>query len=202
VSASESREDNTYLEQASATYTEASDTFEEAADLRALEQLSDRLDEARWQLDAAEAISHGRPAPARPKPEERHACFFDPTHPGPFEDAEIRTASGERVVKVCAADAERLRRGREPEPRMIEVEGRRIPAAAAPRSYGGGGIDLGSVFSVILGGAAGRSFDWGVPSRRGGYSSRGASSRSRQGSGSAEASGTRSRAGRTRRRRR
>ncbi len=162
VRLSDSPEDNTYLEAASAAYTEASETFESAQDLRTLEELSDRLDEARWQLDAAEAIAAGKPAPEKPKPAERHACFFDPTHPGPFEDAEITTAAGKRTVKVCARDGDRLRRGSDPEPRMIEVEGRRVPAPIAPRSYGGGGIDIGDVFSVLVGGAsAGRSFDWG-----------------------------------------
>jgi hypothetical protein len=202
VSASASREDNAHLEAASATFTEASEAFETATDLRSLEGLSDRLDEARWQLDAAEAISHGREVPDKPKPTERHACFFDPTHPGPFEDAEIRTAAGERVVKVCAEDAERLRKGRDPEPRMIEVEGRRVPAPAAPRSHGGGGMDLGSIFSVLVGGAAGRSFDWGSPPRRRGGGLFGPTPRRASGSSSAGASRSRSRAGRTRRRRR
>jgi hypothetical protein len=205
VKVSDSREDNTYLEQASATFTEASESFEAAADLAALERLSDRLDEARWQLDAAEAIASGDEVPPKPKKEERHACFFDPTHAGPFEDAEIRTAAGQRTVKVCAADAERLRRGRDPEPRMIEVEGRRVPAPSAPRSHGGGGIDLGGLFSVLVGGAAGRSFDWG-PSPRPSRSRRvlpGPRSR-RSGGASAGRTRTRSRggsAGRTRRRR-
>jgi hypothetical protein len=168
VKVSDTREDNTYLEQASATYTEVSELYEGATDLVALEGLSDRLDEARWQLDAAEALTAGREVPDKPKPEERHACFFDPTHPGPFEDADIRTAAGDRTVKVCVSDAERLRRGRNPEPRMIEVGGRRVPAPSAPRSHGGGGIDLGGIFSVLVGGAAGagRSFDWGAQQPR------------------------------------
>jgi hypothetical protein len=203
VKLSASPEDNTYLEKASATFTEASESFESAADLTALEALSDRLDEARWQLDAAEAIAEGRSVPERPKPEERHACFFDPTHPGPFEDAEIRTAAGVRTVKVCGADAGRLRKGADPEPRMIEVAGRSIPAPAAPRSYGGGGIDLGGLFSVVLGGAAGaeRSMRWET-GRSAGRSVAGRAGRRspRSGRSGASAAG-RSRAGRSRRRR-
>ncbi len=171
VKVSDTREDNTYLEQASVTFTEVSEQFETATDLGQLESLSDRLDEARWQLDAAEALVAGRTIPEKPKPEERHACFFDPIHPGPFEDADIRTAAGDKTVKVCVRDAERLRRGRDPEPRMIEVEGRPVPAPSAPRSHGGGGIDLGGIFSILVGGASGggRSLDWGAsqaPPRR------------------------------------
>lgn len=175
VSASASKEDNRYLEEAGRTYTEAEESFSEATDLRRLEDLSDRLDEARWQLDAAASIAGGKPVPSKPEKEERHACFFDPTHRGPFEDAQIETSAGKRTVRVCESDAEKLRRGQEPEPRMIEVSGRRVPAPTAPRSYGGGGFDWLDVFSVVVGGMGqARSYNWGgsggavrsVPSRQ------------------------------------
>ncbi len=162
VSLSDSREDNTYLEQAGTTYTEASEAYESATDLARLEEISDRLDEARWQLDAAAALAEGKPVPAKPTAEERAACFFDPTHAGPFEDAEVRTAAGNKTVRVCTADAAKLRRGEQPDTRMIEVGGRDVPAAQAPKSYGGGGLDWLDLFAVIVGGmGAGRSFDWG-----------------------------------------
>ena len=127
VSLSETREDNQYLEQAGAAFTAASEGYEAASDLARLEEISDRLDEARWQLDAAAALAEGKPIPPRPVKEERHACFFDPTHGGPFEEAEVRTAAGAKTVRVCAADAAKLRRGEQPQPRMIEVEGRQVP---------------------------------------------------------------------------
>ena len=162
VSLSDSREDNQYLEQAGQTYTDASEAYETATDLARLEEISDRLDEARWQLDAAAALADGQPVPAKPAPEERSACFFDPTHSGPFENAEVRTAAGSKTVRVCVADAATLRRGERPDSRMIEVGGRDVPAASAPKSYGGGGLGWLDVFAVIVGGmAAGRSFDWG-----------------------------------------
>jgi hypothetical protein len=42
------------------------------------------------------------------------------------------------------------------------VDGRDVPAATAPKSYGGGGLDWLDLFAVIVGGmGAGRSFDWG-----------------------------------------
>ena len=162
VSVSDSREDNQYLEQASRTFTEASEGYEAAVDLARLEEISDRLDEARWQLDAAAALAEGKPVPPKPAPQERHACFFDPTHTGPFEEAEVRTAAGNKTVQVCAADAEKLRRGEQPDPRMIEVEGHRVPAPSAPRSYGGGGFSWLDVFAVIVAGmGSARSYDWG-----------------------------------------
>ena len=220
VSASSTRDDNAYLEQASATFTEASDSFESADEMSKLEALSDRLDEARWQLDAAAAIADGKPAPEKPKPKERHACFFDPTHQGPFEEASIKTSAGEKQVIVCSPDAEKLRRGQEPSTRMIEVNGRQVPAATAPRSYGGGGLDLGDLFAVIVGGMGqARSYDWSPSrSRRTRYTSSPAASSSRSvgksvgsararktssssGKSSSGAGKTRNRAGRTRRRR-
>ena len=214
VSLSDSREDNQYLQQAGATFNEASESYEAATDLARLEEISDRLDEARWQLDAAAALADGKPVPARPVKEERHACFFDPTHGGPFEEAEVRTAAGSKTVLVCAADAAKLRRGEQPNPRMIEVDGRQVPAPSAPKSYGGGGFSWLDVFAVIVGGmAAGRSYDWGSRPSSGGWgsgSSWGGGSRWGSGSGGASSGSggatprirTRVRAGRTRIRRR
>jgi len=209
VSLSDSREDNQYLEQAGKTYTDASEAYETATDLARLEEISDRLDEARWQLDAAAALADGKPVPVKPAAEERSACFFDPTHGGPFEDAEVRTAAGAKTVRVCSADAAKLRQGQQPDTRMIEVGGRDVPAAQAPKSYGGGGLDWLDVFAVIVGGmGAGRSFDWGS-GRSSGTWGRGSGSRSGSwGSGSSRRTSSgggsrmRARAGHIRMRRR
>jgi hypothetical protein len=199
VSASDSRDDNDYLEQAGATYSSALESYEDATSLRDLENLSDRLDEARWQLDAATAIAENRPVPEKPKKQERPVCFFDPTHRDATEMVDIDTSSGKRTVRVCTDDAERLRRGKTPDPRMINVGGRRVPAAMAPRSHGGGGMDWLDIFSMMAGGAGQvASYDWGR--------SRPSRTTRRSGSGSSRSvsrsSGSRSRAGRTRRRRR
>ena len=208
VSASETREDNAYLEEAGATYGTALEEYETAMDLRRLESLSDRLDEARWQLDAAAALAYDRPVPPKPEKEVRHQCFFDPNHPEATEIAEITTSAGTKKVRVCKADAEKLRRGQQPEPRMIQVAGRRVPAPMAPRSHGGGGMDWLGVFSVVLGGMAQKkSYDWSRSSggRTGlfGSGTRSTSSRSSTSSASARSSAPkRSRAGRSRRRRR
>ncbi|MEE9298007.1 MAG: DUF6676 family protein [Acidimicrobiia bacterium] len=193
VSASAAAEDNEFLEKAGATYSAALDSYEGAADLSALEELSDRLDEARWQLDAAAAVAEGRPVPEKPENKERPVCFFDPTHRGATEMVDIETSSGTRTVRVCRDDAERLRTGSQPEPRMIAVAGRRVPAPMAPRSHGGGGMDWLGVFSVLTGGAGrAASYDWG--GRRAGRTRRGSSGRWPKSS--------RARAGRTHRRRR
>lgn len=205
VSASTTSQDDTYLRQASATYTEAEESFGIATDLRALEALSDRLGEARWQLDAAEAIANGRQPPPQPAKEQRYECFFDPTHSNATETAEISTPAGKQTVRVCREDAEKLRKGTQPQPRMIDVQGRRVPAPMAPRSHGGGGFSWLDTFSILAGGAGqATSYDWGGSRQTGTRTS----STSRSASPAAErrrsstSSGTRSRAGRDRRRKR
>ena len=197
VSASSSTVDNQYLEKAGATYSTSLESYEDANDLRALEDLSDRLDEARWQLDAAAAISEDRPVPDKPEKKERPVCFFDPTHRDATEMADIQTSSGKRSVRVCRADAERLRSGSQPEPRMINVGGHRMPAPMAPRSHGGGGMDWLETFSMMAGGAGqAASYDWG--GSRAGRGNRRSSGRARPPSPEK----SRARAGRSRRRRR
>lgn len=200
VSASESREDNRYLEVAGATFGAVLEEFETANDLHTLELLSDRVDEARWQLDAAASLAGGRPIPARPDKEERYQCFFDPTHKEATEEAAIETSAGTKKVRVCKEDAEKLRRGSEPRPRMIEVGGRPVPAPMAPRSYGGGGFDGLEIASVLVAGMArGRSYDWGRSAPPPASAGRSSASRS---SSTRRKDSTRSRAGRTRWRRR
>lgn len=205
VSASTTSQDDTYLRQASATYTEAEEAFGTATDLRALESLSDRLGEARWELDAAAAIASGQELPAKPAKEQRYECFFDPTHSNATETAEITTPAGKKTVRVCREDAEKLRRGTQPQPRMIDVEGRRVPAPMAPRSHGGGGFSWLDAFSILAGGAGqAASYDWGGSRRttaRSSSTSRTSSSQPARRRPSSS-SGTRARAGRDRRRKR
>jgi hypothetical protein len=142
-----------YLQRASQTYADALDLYERTTKLQQLETISDALDRARWQLQAAVAIRDGREVPPEPV-KERATCFFDPAHPPATETAVLKTSAGEREVKVCPADAERLERGQQPQPRQINVGGRPIPAPMAPKSYGGGGFGMMDIFEVILGGMA------------------------------------------------
>ena len=150
--------------EASQTYQQAQATLEQSDSPEALERVSDQLDHARWQLESVAALLDGREPP--PKPEREEACFFDPTHGAGTEEAVIETPAGNRTVRVCAADAAKLRAGQTPEPRMIDVGGQRVPAAMAPRSYGGGGLGWLDDFVLVMG--PGRSpFGWG--GYRGGY---------------------------------
>jgi hypothetical protein len=210
VSASDTKKDDEHLRLASTTFTEIEESHRTIHDLRELEHLSDRLDEARWQLEAAEAIAYDRPVPPRPAPTERPVCFFDPAHTDATETAEIQTASGTRTVRVCKADADLLKRGQAPEPRMVTVEGEQVPAPTAPKSHGGSGFDGLDLFTILMSGGRGRSsYDWGSTPRRARQNTWSSGSSRTAGSGSRSSttrsstrssSGSSARAGRTRKR--
>lgn len=154
VRVAENREASEHYQAASAAFAEASDRLDAASSFNDLEDIANDLDDAAWRLDAAEALVEGRSVPPKPTREEPGRCFFDPAHRPPYEDAEIKTPAGSQTVKVCRADAARLRQGQQPQSRMINVGGRQVPAAQAPRSYGGlgmGGLDM---FQMVLGGLA------------------------------------------------
>ncbi len=161
VTVAENDEALAHYRTANDTYAEVIDASETAVSLADLEALSDRLDKARWRLEAAEALIEGRNVPAEPEDRPAH-CFFDPSHRAGVEEAEIRTPAGSKVVGVCRECAGKLRKGETPTPRSINVGGRPVPAPQAPRSYGGGGLDWLSAFSILLGGrGSGVSYDFG-----------------------------------------
>lgn len=155
--------------EATAHFRNASEVFRaaevrlaEATTTQDLERLADDLDDARWELAAAAARLAGEEPPPRPEEAHPEPCFFDPTHGAGVEEATLQTAAGTRTVKVCAADAERLRRGEHPEPRTVSVDGRAVPAPKAPRSHGGGGMDALDVFSILVGGMGDAArYRWG-----------------------------------------
>ena len=139
----------------------------EAATAASLEALADDLDDARWELAAADALLDGRPVPDRPEEAHPEPCFFDPTHGAGTEEAELSTPAGTRTVKVCRLDAERLRKGEHPEPRTVTVDGRPVPAPTAPRSHGGQGMDALDIFSILVGGMGNTTgYRWGGAGRR------------------------------------
>jgi hypothetical protein len=161
VTIAEDEDATAHFRQANDTYSDVSETAESATGLAELESLSDRLDRARWRLEASEALLEGRELPTEPEDRPAH-CFFDPSHRAGVEEAEIRTPAGSKTVGVCRVCAAKLERGETPKPRSINVGGRPIPAPQAPRSYGGGGLDWLSAFSILVGGRnRGASYDLG-----------------------------------------
>lgn len=208
VTLAEDEEITLLYAEATATFSGVEEKLASVSSLGEIEQLGHDLDEAKWQLEVVEAKLDGRIPPA--KPVDRPArCFFDPTHRAGTEEAEIKTAAGERMVSVCRSCKSQLMRGDKPATRDIAVGGRRIPAPRAPKSYGGQGIDGLDVFSVIVGGAnvafdlrrarqrsRPRSSGIGLPAARSSSSRRSTGSRRSRGS----ASRSRSRGSSSRRR--
>jgi hypothetical protein len=170
IGLSENDEAEAHFRRGSEIFGAAEGRLEKAEREQDLADLSDDLDDARWELAAAEALLTGADVPPRPEDERKpEPCFFDPTHGAGIEEATLETPAGKRTVMVCRPDADRLRRGERPDPRVIEVGGRQYPAAQAPRSHGGGGLDWLDVFSVVVGGMGDAArYRWSPRGRRSG----------------------------------
>ncbi len=161
ISVADNEQASELFQAATATYNTTTEEFEKAQTFNDLADLAGKLDLATWQLDAAAAIVSGEQPPPKPAPRETARCFFDPVHQGPFETAQITTAAGAKEVRVCRADADKLRRGQVPESRTIQVGRERVPVPTAPRSHGGGGFDWMDAFSILVGGmGAGLPVRW------------------------------------------
>ena len=154
-----------HFRSASETYDRADELLAAASTRDDLEDLSDELDVARWELAAAEAIVEGETIPPRPSEDVPQACFFDPRHGAGVQQAELKTPAGTGSVWVCRSDFEKLARGETPDAREIEVDGKRVPAPQAPRDHGGGGFDWLDAFSIIVGGM-GNNYRWRRPPTR------------------------------------
>jgi hypothetical protein len=142
-------------------YTEAVEQYQQAATAldraRRTEELapvSAALEAGRFSMASAKAILEGRPLPERRPP-----CFFDPRHGPSVEDVEWAPPGGApRMVPACAADAQRIRDGLEPESRQVlaGAGGRMTPYWNAPGYYGPwaggyfGGFPMGGLFTGLL----------------------------------------------------
>ena len=141
-------------------YTEAVDQYQKAATAldRAkrtedLAPMSAALEAGRFSMASTKAILEGRPLPERRPP-----CFFDPRHGPSVEDVEWAPPDGApRMVPACAADAQRIHDGLEPESRQVlaGAGGRMTPYWNAPGYYGPwaggyfGGFPMGGLFTGL-----------------------------------------------------
>lgn len=121
------------------------------------ERALDEYDTAKKQLDNAktpadikpitEILEDGKYAVAcvrarinnEPLPQRRPPCFFNPQHGPSTEDVEWAPAGGAyRRVPVCAADAERVKAGADPDIRKVTNEyGERVPYWQGGPAYSG-----------------------------------------------------------------
>jgi MYXO-CTERM domain-containing protein len=146
-----------------ACYERADQALDRARTPDDMEAVSRALEEGRFAMASAKARLEGRPPP-----EHRPPCFFDPRHGPSVEDVEWAPAGGTpRPVPVCAADAQRIRDGLDPEAREVTVGGERRPYWDAPAAYGpyAGGFFGGAagIFpGLIIGSLLGSSLGWGA----------------------------------------
>jgi hypothetical protein len=131
-------------------YQLAEQALEGARQPEDLRSVSERLEEGRFEMEAARALLE-----ARPVPERRPPCFFDPRHGPSVEDVEWAPPGGEpRSVPACAADAVRVKDGEDPAVRHVAVNGREVPYWQAGPAYGpfaGGFFAGGLVPGLFLG---------------------------------------------------
>ena len=132
-------------------YQQADEAWQRARRPRDMERVTSLLEEGRWAMMAAKARLAGEPVPERRQP-----CFFDPRHGPSVRDIEWAPPGGQaRSIPVCAADAQRIEDGLEPQARHVRVNGEDVPywnagSSLAPWAggfYGGGlvpGLFIGS----------------------------------------------------------
>jgi hypothetical protein len=153
-------------ERAVNAYDRADAAWEQARSPQDLQAVGEALEEGRWAMESTRARLEGREPPERRPP-----CFFDPRHGPSSRDVEWAPPGGTpRMVPACEADAQRVERGEDPEPREVTVGGRRMPYWSAGPMYapfmggffGGGllpGLFIGSMFGDMWDGPGGG--DWG-----------------------------------------
>lgn len=89
------------------------------------------LEDGRYAATCVRARVNGEPLPQR-----RPSCFFNPQHGPSVEDVSWAPPGGApRDVPACAADAERVRAGAEPDVRKVMVGPQRVPYWEAGPAY-------------------------------------------------------------------
>ncbi|TMQ90344.1 hypothetical protein ETD83_35830 [Actinomadura soli] len=153
-------------ERAMNSYDQAKRETVRAAKPQDMQAVTTALEDGRYYMTATRARLSGEPVPERRAP-----CFFNPQHGPSVEDVTWAPPGGvPRSVPACAADAEAVLKGTDPDVRMVPSGGGRRPywdagPAYAPYAggyyYGYGGIDLlsGMMIGTMLGSMMGGG--WG-----------------------------------------
>jgi hypothetical protein len=152
-------------ERALALYEQASGALDRARRPQDVASVTAAIDEGRYLVESAKARIEGREPPERRPP-----CFFDPRHGPSVQDVEWSPPNGAaRTIPVCAADAQRIADGIDPEPRRVGVGGSEVPYWDAPRYYGpwyggyfgGGGLLQGFLLGSLLTGGFHSPYGYG-----------------------------------------
>lgn len=160
------------------SYDRAKAAVDQARRPEDMRQVTTALEDGRYFMMAVRARVDGRPVPERRAP-----CFFNPQHGPSVQDVSWAPPGGApRSVPACAADAQAVLSGQDPDARLVTVGGQRRPywdAGPAYGPYAGGyysgfgggdmlsGILIGTALGSMFGGGFGGG--WGGGGYGGGY---------------------------------
>ncbi|MFJ2581725.1 hypothetical protein [Kitasatospora aureofaciens] len=139
------------------SYEKAKRLMDEAKKPEDVKQVTEAIEDGRFQLATLAARREKRPLPERRPP-----CFMDPRHGPSVKDVDWAPAGGSaRSVPVCQADADRVAAGLDPAVRTVDTEYGPQPywnagPAYAPYAGGyysgfGGGLLPGLLVGTVLG---------------------------------------------------
>ena len=119
-------------------YQRALDSYESAKELlgrirepEQVKHVTEALEDGRYAVACVLARKDGEPLPVRRPP-----CFFNPAHGPSTTDIDWAPPGGiPRQVPVCAADADRVSQGAEPDVRTVQQGYRRVPYWQAGPAY-------------------------------------------------------------------
>jgi hypothetical protein len=113
------------------SYEAAKDTLHRATEPGHIKHVTEALEDGRYAVACVLARKNGDPLPVRRPP-----CFFNPAHGPSTTDIEWAPPAGiPRQVPVCAADADRVSQGAEPDIRTVQAGHGRVPYWQAGPAY-------------------------------------------------------------------
>ena len=113
------------------SYEQAKETLRTARQADDIKHVTQALEDGRYAVACVLARKDGRPLPVRRPP-----CFFNPAHGPSTTDIEWAPPAGiPRQVPVCAADADRVAQGAEPDIRTVREGYGRVPYWQAGPAY-------------------------------------------------------------------
>ncbi len=105
------------------SYESAKESMDRVTVAEDVRHVTEALEDGRYAVACVQARAAGQPLPVRRPP-----CFFNPAHGPSTTDIEWAPPGGQqRQVPVCAADADRVSQGAEPDIRTVQHGVGRVP---------------------------------------------------------------------------
>ena len=153
------------------SYEAAKESLSRVTASEDIRHVTEALEDGRYAVACVKARTSGQPLPVRRPP-----CFFNPAHGPSTTDVEWAPPGGQkRQIPVCAADADRVSQGAEPDIRTVQQGVGRVPywqggpayspwASGYFGGYAASGLLPGFLLGTLLspgwgGGFAGDPFD-------------------------------------------